>query len=99
MPQLTSADVGRIFDAATAGGYALPAVNVTSSQTLNAAMQGFADAGSDGIVQVTVGGAGYWSGAARDAHTRARAMAAIAYELAARCPVRIGMHTDQCPPD
>jgi fructose-bisphosphate aldolase class II len=99
MPQLTSADVGRIFDAATAGGYALPAVNVTSSQTLNAALQGFADAGSDGIVQVTVGGAQYWSGAARDAHAGARAMAALAHELAAACPVGIVIHTDHCPPD
>jgi len=99
MPQLTSADVGRIFDAASAGGYALPAVNVTSSQTLNAALQGFADAGSDGIVQVTVGGAQYWSGAARDAHAGARAMAALAHELAAACPVGIVIHTDHCPPD
>jgi fructose-bisphosphate aldolase class II len=99
MPQLTSADVGRIFDAATAGGYALPAVNVTSSQTLNAALKGFAEAGSDGIVQVTVGGAQYWSGAAGDAHTGARAMAALAHELAAACPVGIVIHTDHCPPD
>jgi fructose-bisphosphate aldolase class II len=99
MPLPTSAEVGRIFDAAAAGGYALPAVNVTSSQTLNAALQGFADAGSDGIVQVTVGGAQYWSGAARDAYTGARAMAAIAHELAARSPVGIVIHTDHCPPD
>jgi fructose-bisphosphate aldolase, class II len=99
MPQLTSADVGRIFDAATAGGYALPAVNVTSSQTLNAALKGFADAGSDGVVQLTVGGAQYWSGAAGDAHTGARAMAALAHELAAPCPVGIVIHTDHCPPD
>jgi fructose-bisphosphate aldolase class II len=99
MPRLTSDDVGRIFDAATAGGYALPAVNVTSSQTLNAAVQGFADAGSDGIVQVTVGGAEYWSGAAHDACAGARAMAAIAHEQAAGCPVGIVIHTDHCPPD
>jgi fructose-bisphosphate aldolase class II len=99
MPLPTSAEVGRIFDAATTGAYALPAVNVTSSQTLNAALQGFAEAGSDGIVQVTVGGAQYWSGAARDAYTGARAMAALAHELAARCPVGIVVHTDHCPPD
>jgi fructose-bisphosphate aldolase, class II len=99
MPLPTSAEVGRIFDAAAAGGYALPAVNVTSSQTLNAAMQGFAEAGSDGIVQVTVGGAEYWSGAARDARVGARAMAAIAHELANRCPVGIVVHTDHCPPN
>jgi fructose-bisphosphate aldolase class II len=99
MPLPTSEEVGRILDAAAAGGYALPAVNVTSSQTLNAALQGFADAGSDGIVQATVGGAQYWSGAAKDAHAGARAMATLAHELAARCPVGIVVHTDHCPPE
>jgi fructose-bisphosphate aldolase, class II len=98
MPLPTSRDVARILDAATAGGYALPAVNVTSSQTLNAALQGFAEAGSDGIVQVTVGGAAYWSGSARDAHAGARGMALLAHELAASCPVGIVVHTDHCMP-
>ena len=42
--------------------FAYPAINVTSSQTLNAALKGFADAGSDGIVQVSTGGAEYLSG-------------------------------------
>ena len=46
-----------MLDAARRGGYAYPAINVTSSQTLNAALQGFADAESDGIIQVSVGGA------------------------------------------
>ena len=41
-----------MLDAARRGGYAYPAINVTSSQTLNAALQGFADAESDGIIQV-----------------------------------------------
>jgi fructose-bisphosphate aldolase class II len=98
MPLPTSEDVGRILDAATAGGYALPSINVTSSQTLNAALQGFAEAGSDGIVQATVGGAEYWSGAAKDAQAGARGMALLAHELAARCPVGIIIHTDHCPP-
>jgi fructose-bisphosphate aldolase class II len=98
MPVPTSDDVGRILDAAAAGGYALPAVNVTSSQTLNAALRGFAEAGSDGIVQVTVGGAEYWSGAAKDPHAGARGMALLAHELAATCPVGIIVHTDHCPP-
>ena len=38
-------------------GFAYPAVNVTSSQTLNAAIRGFAEAGSDGIIQASTGGA------------------------------------------
>jgi fructose-bisphosphate aldolase class II len=87
-----------MFDAAASGRYAYPAVNVTSSQTLNAAMRGFADAGSDGIVQVTVGGARYLSGATQDALTGARAFAALGQELAKRYPVAIALHTDHCPP-
>jgi fructose-bisphosphate aldolase, class II len=87
-----------MLDAAADGGYAFAAINVTSSQTLNAAMRGFAEAGSDGIVQVTVGGARYFSGAAGDGLTGARAFAALARELAAGYPVAIALHTDHCPP-
>ena len=49
-----------------AGAFAYPAINVTSSQTLNAALQGFAEAESDGILQVSTGGADYLSGPAQD---------------------------------
>jgi fructose-bisphosphate aldolase, class II len=69
---------------------------VTSSQTLNAAMRGFAEAGSDGIVQVTVGGARYLGG---DALAGARALAALGHELAGRYGVAIALHTDHCPPE
>ena len=51
-----------MLEAARRGGYAYPAINVTSSQTLNAALKGFADAESDGIIQISVGGAAYVSG-------------------------------------
>jgi fructose-bisphosphate aldolase class II len=88
-----------MLDGASAGGFAFPAVNVTSSQTLNAAMRGFAEAGSDGIVQITVGGARYLSGVADDGLTGARAFAALGRELAARYPVAIALHTDHCPPE
>jgi fructose-bisphosphate aldolase class II len=87
-----------MLDAAADGRYAFPAINVTSSQTLNAALRGFADAGSDGIVQVTVGGARYFSGAAKDALAGARAFAALTRELAAAYPVAVALHTDHCPP-
>jgi len=88
-----------MLDAAAAGRYALPAINVTSSQTLNAAMRGFAEAGSDGIVQVTVGGARYLSGAADDGLTGARAFAALGRELVSQYPVAVALHTDHCPPE
>src|SRR5919198_64718 len=88
-----------MLDGAAAGGYAFPAINVTSSQTLNAAIRGFAQAGSDGIVQVTVGGACYLSGPADDGLAGALALAALGHELAARAPVAIALHTDHCPPE
>jgi fructose-bisphosphate aldolase, class II len=87
-----------MLDGAAAGRFAFPAINVTSSQTLNAAMRGFAEAGSDGIVQVTVGGARYLSGAVKDGLSGARAFAALGRELAERYPVAIALHTDHCPP-
>src|SRR3954452_2067053 len=89
-----------MLDAASAGGYALPAVNVTSSETLNAALRGFAEAESDGIVEVTTGGAAYASGAGiHSAEAGARALAAFAQEVADGYRVRVALHTDHCPPD
>jgi fructose-bisphosphate aldolase, class II len=87
-----------MLDGAAAGRFAFPAINVTSTQTLNAAIRGFAEAGSDGIVQATVGGARYLSGAAKDSLAGARALAAVGRELAAAAPVAIALHTDHCPP-
>jgi fructose-bisphosphate aldolase class II len=87
-----------MLDGAAGGRYAFPAINVTSSQTLNAAMRGFAEAESDGIVQITVGAARYLSGG-RDAVAGARAFAALGEELSAGYPVVIALHTDHCPPE
>jgi fructose-bisphosphate aldolase class II len=84
--------------AARDGGYAYAAVNVTSSQTLNAALRGFEEAGAHGIVQVTAGGAGYWAGG-RDRAAGARGMAELAREVAAGLPVHVALHTDHCPPE
>ncbi len=86
-----------MLDAALAGGYALAAVNVTSSQTLNAALRGFDDAGADGIVQITTGGAGYLAGGGGRA-AGARGLAALAREVAADLDVHVALHTDHCPP-
>jgi fructose-bisphosphate aldolase class II len=99
MPIAGPARYRAMFDAARAGGYAYPAINVTSSDTLNAALTGFAAAGSDGIVQITAGGAGALSGGGTEhAVAGARALALMARELAERVPVSIALHTDHCPP-
>jgi fructose-bisphosphate aldolase class II len=95
----TTEQYAALLDAASAGGYALPAVNVTSSQTLNGTMRGFAEAGADGIIQVTTGAAEYLSGAASDMALGARALAEYARVLADRYPVLIGLHTDHAPPE
>ena len=72
-----------MLDAAAEGGYAYAAINVTSSETLNAALRGFTLANADGIVQISVGGAAYLSGAAlRDAWLGARAFACYAQVIA-----------------
>jgi fructose-bisphosphate aldolase, class II len=100
MPIATTEQYAAMLDAAAAGGYAFPGVNVSSSQALNAALEGFAAARSDGLVQVSTGGAQYLSGAvARDMVAGARALAAFAREVGERCPVLIALHTDHCPPD
>lgn len=81
-------------------GFAYPAVNVTSSQTLNAAIRGFAEAGSDGIIQASTGGAAYWSGAfKKDMVVGSLAFAAYAREVAKQYDVNIALHTDHCPKD
>ena len=87
-----------MLDRAKAGKYAIPAINVTSSQTLSAALQGFTEAESDGIVQVSNGGAAYWSGSSRaDRVKGSLAMSAYAYSIADLYPITFALHTDHCP--
>ena len=62
MPIATPEKYAEMLDAAKSKSFAFPAINVSSSQTLNAALAGFAEAGSDGIIQVSTGGAEYLSG-------------------------------------
>jgi len=89
-----------MLDRAKAGAFAYPAINVTSSQTVNAALQGFTEAGSDGIIQISTGGAEYASGpTVKDMVTGAVALAEFATEVAKNYPVNIALHTDHCPKD
>ncbi len=99
MPIATPEIYAQMLDRAKVHGFAYPAINVTSSQTLNAALRGFADAGSDGIVQVSTGGAEYLSGSVKDMVTGAVALAEYANVVAARYPVHVALHTDHCPKD
>ncbi|HTT54684.1 MAG TPA: class II fructose-bisphosphate aldolase [Streptosporangiaceae bacterium] len=98
MPIATPEVYAEMLDRAKERGFAYPAINVTSSQTLNAALRGFADAESDGIIQVSTGGAEYLSGSAvKDMVTGSAALAAFARSVADKYPVQIALHTDHCP--
>jgi fructose-bisphosphate aldolase class II len=100
MPVASTEVYAEMFDRAKAGGFAYPAINVTSSSTINAALRGFAEAESDGILQVSWGGAEFASGqTVKDMVTGATALAEFAREVAKNYPVTVGLHTDHCPPD
>ncbi len=98
MPIASPEVYAQMLDTAKADGFAFPAINVTSSMTLNAALQGFADAGSDGIIQVSTGGAEFFSGTSiKNMVTGSVAFAAYAAEVANSYPINVALHTDHCP--
>ena len=97
MPIATPEVYAEMLDRAKAGKFAYPAINITSSSTVTAAIQGFAEAGSDGIIQVSTGGAEYASGSTiKDAVRGSIALAAYAREVAESYGVTIALHTDHC---
>jgi len=99
MPIATPEQYGRMLDAAQAGDYAYPAINVTSLTTINAALKAFADNKSDGIIQVSTGGGQFASGLnVNDAAKGSIVLAEAAHRLAAEYNVFIALHTDHCQP-
>ncbi|MGQ0840330.1 class II fructose-bisphosphate aldolase [Actinokineospora sp.] len=100
MPIATPEVYAEMLDRAKANEFAYPAINVTSSETLNAALRGFAEAESDGIVQVSTGGSEFASGTkVKDMVTGSVALAEFAHIVAEKYPVNIALHTDHCPKD
>ena len=98
MPVASPEQYAAMLDAAKSGAFAFPAVNVSSSQTLNAALQGFAEAGSDGIIQVSFGGADYFAGhTVKNRAGGAIAFAKFAEEVAKSYDITVALHTDHCP--
>ena len=98
MPVATPEQYAQMLDNAKSQGFAYPAFNVSSSQTLNAVLQGLTEAGSDGIIQVTTGGADYFAGHTVKARaTGALAFAKFAHEVAKSYPITVALHTDHCP--
>ncbi|HLU32195.1 MAG TPA: class II fructose-bisphosphate aldolase [Acidimicrobiia bacterium] len=100
MPIATPEEYRQMLDTARQGQFAFPAINVTSSTTLNAALEGFAEADSDGIVQISTGGAEFLSGRhVKHMPTGAAALAEFAHVVAEKYPIRVALHTDHCQPD
>jgi fructose-bisphosphate aldolase class II len=100
MPIATPEVYADMINRAKEGGFAYPAINCTSSETVNAALRGFADAGSDGIIQFSTGGAEFGSGTrVKDMVTGAVALAEFAHVVAEKYPVNVALHTDHCPKD
>ncbi len=100
MPVATTEQYAAMLDKAKQNGFAYPAINVSSSSTINAVLQGLAEAGSDGIIQVTTGGADFFAGQS----VKNRAGGAIAFarfvtEVAKAYPITVALHTDHCPKD
>ena len=97
MPIATPEVYNQMLDAAKKGGFAFPAINCTSSETINAAIKGFAEAESDGIIQFSTGGAEFGSGlSVKNKVAGAQALAAFAHEVAKHYDVNTALHTDHC---
>jgi fructose-bisphosphate aldolase class II len=100
MPIATPAQFRQMLDAAQDGGYAYPAINVTSIITLNAAMKGFAESNSDGIIQFSTGAGQFASGLSnKDAAFGCIVLAEAAHRLAERYDILAALNTDHCQPE
>jgi fructose-bisphosphate aldolase class II len=100
MPIATPEVYAEMLGRAKEHSFAFPAINCVGSESVNAAIKGFADAGSDGIIQFSTGGAEFASGlGVKDMVTGAVALAEFAHVIAAKYPITVALHTDHCPKD
>lgn len=98
MPIATYDQYCQMLDNAKQGKFAYPAINITSLETINGVMEGFAEAGCDGIIQVSSGGGQHATGSIKDMALGAQVLAEAAHRLAERYSVVIALHTDHCHP-
>jgi fructose-bisphosphate aldolase class II len=100
MPIATPEVYAEMLGRAKEHSFAFPAINCVGSESINAALKGFADAGSDGIIQFSTGGAEFGSGlGVKDMVTGAVALAEFAHIVADKYPITVALHTDHCPKD
>src|SRR6476646_3890206 len=100
MPIATPEVYAEMLGRAKEHSFAFPAINCVGSESVNAAIKGFADAGSDGIIQFSTGGAEFASGLGiKEMVTGAVALAEFAHIVAEKYPITVALHTDHCPKD
>jgi fructose-bisphosphate aldolase class II len=100
MPVVDYGQYCEMLNRARAGKFAYPAVNVTSLTTANAVLKGLAESKSDGIIQVSTGGAAFASGSSiKDMALGATSIAEHVHRVAARYPIFVALHTDHCQAD
>ncbi len=100
MPIATPAQFQQMLSTAQGAAYAYPAINCASVITLNAAMKGFAESKSDGIIQFSTGAGQFASGLAnKDAAYGCIVLAEAAHRLAEQYDVFIALNTDHCQPE
>jgi len=100
MPVVNYKSYIKMMEEAYKNHYALPAINVCSIDTANAALSAFAEAKSDGIIQVSIGGGAFASGPdVSDSALGAISIAEHIHRVADHYDVNIALHTDHCVPD
>lgn len=99
MPIASYEQYCQMLDNAQKNKFAYPAINITSTSTINAALDAFAKKGSDGIIQVSTGGGEFASGqSVKDAVAGAISLAQHVHVMAEKYDVLIALHTDHCHP-
>ena len=100
MPVPTQEQYIKMLDTAKEQGYAYPAINVTTIEVINGALKAFAEAKSDGIIQISLGGGQFASGSAvKDSAIGAIVLAEAVHRLAEQYNVFVALHTDHCQAD
>ena len=99
---LTGNEVQKVFSDAKENNYALPAVNVTSSSTVNSVLEAAAEVNSPVIVQFSAGGCQFFAGKglSNDNHLSSIAGgisgAMHVHQMAKLYNVSVILHTDHC---
>jgi fructose-bisphosphate aldolase, class II len=100
MPVADHAKYCEMLDRARKAKFAYPAINVTSLTTANAVLKGLAESRSDGIVQISTGGASFASGdSVKNMALGAISIAEHVHRVAEQYPIYVALHTDHCQAD